>query len=185
MWDTFAFDCFDFKVRPGTPATNPGLYRQSNLKSPQTTCYCNFFYPTIQCLQRAPGRRVTEKSHFPTLNVGLAGTGTGNRIQATCLAGSVARSSAIHYAYTQGFQKLYLDPLKVLKSFFNFLFLRFYIFCCIADILKRGCFWGLSTFRHLGIYIKFETFPTYVLSLLLERRMPVQMGLIRAHLAYG
>jgi hypothetical protein len=43
MWDTLAFDCFDFKVRPGTRATNPGLHEQSNLKSPQTTCYCNFF----------------------------------------------------------------------------------------------------------------------------------------------
>jgi hypothetical protein len=51
MWDTFAFDCFDFKVRPGTPGltNNPGLHRQSNLKSPQTTCYCNFFNSTIQC----------------------------------------------------------------------------------------------------------------------------------------
>jgi hypothetical protein len=48
-------------------------------------------------LPRAPGRRVTEKCHFSTLNVGLAGT--GNRTQATCLAGSVSRRSAIHYAY--------------------------------------------------------------------------------------
>jgi hypothetical protein len=54
----------------------------------------------LQCLQRAPGRRVTEKSHFSTLNVGLAGT--GNQTQATCLAGSVSRRSAIHYAFLQG-----------------------------------------------------------------------------------
>jgi hypothetical protein len=51
----------------------------------------------LQCLQRAPGRRVTEKCHFSTLNVGLAGT--GNQTQATCLAGSFSRRSAIHYAF--------------------------------------------------------------------------------------
>jgi hypothetical protein len=57
----------------------------------------------LQCLQRAPGRRVTEKSHFSALNVGLAGT--GNRTQATCLAGSVSRRSAIHFAiHTQRFE---------------------------------------------------------------------------------
>jgi hypothetical protein len=50
----------------------------------------------LQCLQRTPGRRVTEKSHFSTLNVGLAGT--GNQTQATCFAGSVSRHLAIHYA---------------------------------------------------------------------------------------
>jgi hypothetical protein len=62
--------------------------------------YFNFFNPfyNLNCSarERAPLRRVTEKSHFSTLNVGLAGT--GNRTQATCLAGSVTRRSAIHYA---------------------------------------------------------------------------------------
>jgi hypothetical protein len=99
MWDTFALDCFDLKVRPGTPATNPGLHRQSDLKSPQTTCYCNFFiqlYSAIAVLATCP-RAQGYKSHFSTLKVGLAGT--GNRTQATCLAGSVARRSAIHYAF--------------------------------------------------------------------------------------
>jgi hypothetical protein len=46
--------------------------------------------------ERAPWRRVIEKNHFSARNVGLAGT--GNRTQANCLAGSVARRSAIHYA---------------------------------------------------------------------------------------
>jgi hypothetical protein len=46
----------------------------------------------------------TEKSHFSTLNVGLAGT--GNRTQATCLAGSVTRRSAIHYAFPLRFFNL-------------------------------------------------------------------------------
>jgi hypothetical protein len=55
----------------------------------------------LQCLQCAPGRRVTEKCHFSTLNVGLAGT--GNRTQATCLAGSVSRRSAIDYAFIDPF----------------------------------------------------------------------------------
>jgi hypothetical protein len=57
MWDTFALHCFDFKVRPRTPATNPGLLRQSNLKSPQTTCYWNFFiqlYSAIAVLATCP-----------------------------------------------------------------------------------------------------------------------------------
>jgi hypothetical protein len=57
----------------------------------------------LQCLQRAPGRRVTEKSYFSTLIIGLAGT--GNQTQATCLAGSVSKRSAIHYAYP-------LNPLE-------------------------------------------------------------------------
>jgi hypothetical protein len=45
MWDTFAFDCSQLEGRPGTRGlnNNPGQQRQSNLKSPQTTCYCNFF----------------------------------------------------------------------------------------------------------------------------------------------
>ncbi len=64
--------------------------------------YCKFFNPfyNLNCSarERAPWRRVTEKCHFSTLNVGLAGT--GNRTQATCLAGSVTRRSAIHYAST-------------------------------------------------------------------------------------
>jgi hypothetical protein len=63
--------------------------------------YWNFFNPfyNLNCSawERAPWRRVTEKSPFSTLNVGLAGT-YGNRTQATCLAVSVTRRSAIHYA---------------------------------------------------------------------------------------
>jgi hypothetical protein len=62
--------------------------------------YCKFFnlFYNLNCSawERATWRRVTEKSYFSTLNVGLAGT--GNRTQATCLAGSVTRRSAIHYA---------------------------------------------------------------------------------------
>jgi hypothetical protein len=45
MWDTFAFDCFELKVRPGTPATNPGLHRQSNLEVSTYVGYCKFFNP--------------------------------------------------------------------------------------------------------------------------------------------
>jgi hypothetical protein len=37
----------------------------------------------------------TEKSHFSSLNVGLAGS--GNRTRLPCVAGSVARHSAIYY----------------------------------------------------------------------------------------
>jgi hypothetical protein len=83
---------FDFKVRPGT-----GVQPQSLNRLLATAIFLSNYTVQLQCLQRAPGRRVTEKSPFSTLNVGLAGT--GNRIQATCLAGSVSRHSAIHYAY--------------------------------------------------------------------------------------
>jgi hypothetical protein len=63
--------------------------------------YFKFFNPfhNLNCSarERAPWRRVTEKSHFSALNVGLAGT--GNQTQATCLAGSITRRSATHYAF--------------------------------------------------------------------------------------
>jgi hypothetical protein len=38
-----------------------------------------FFSNYTVKLQRAPGRRVTEKRHFSTLNVGLAGSGNQTR----------------------------------------------------------------------------------------------------------
>jgi hypothetical protein len=80
MWDTFALNCFDYKIRPRTLGltNNPGLHRQSNLKSPQTTSTAivlSNYTVQLQCLQCAPGRRVTEKSQCSTLNIGLAGTG--------------------------------------------------------------------------------------------------------------
>jgi hypothetical protein len=75
MWDTFAFDSFDFKVRPGTPATNLGLhqgiYKQTTVQPKVSTDYL-----LLQCLQRSPGRRVTENSHFSALKVGLAFSGS-------------------------------------------------------------------------------------------------------------
>jgi hypothetical protein len=62
--------------------------------------YCKNFNPfyhlNCSAWERGPWRRVTEKSHFSTLNVGLAAT--ENRTRATCMAGSVTRRSAIHYA---------------------------------------------------------------------------------------
>jgi hypothetical protein len=66
----------------------------------------------LQCLQRAPGCRVTEKCHFSTLNVGLAGT--GNHTQATCLAGSVSRRSAIHYAFHKAFGFVEVEEILIL-----------------------------------------------------------------------
>jgi hypothetical protein len=85
-------------TEPGL-TNNQGQHRQSNLKSPdylRLQFFLSNYTVQLQCLQHAPGRRVTEKSHFSTLNVGLART--GNRTRATCLAGSVSRHSAIHYA---------------------------------------------------------------------------------------
>jgi hypothetical protein len=63
---------FDFKVRPGTPGltNNPGLHRLL-----ATVIFLSNYTVQLQCLQRAPERRDTEKSHFSTLNLGLAGTG--------------------------------------------------------------------------------------------------------------
>jgi hypothetical protein len=49
----------------------------------------------LQCLQRAPGRRVTELSHLFHTNRRLPGTGDQN--QATCVASSENNSSDIHY----------------------------------------------------------------------------------------
>jgi hypothetical protein len=96
---TFAFDCFlTFKVRPRT-----GVQPQSLNRLLATAIFLSNYTVQLQCLQRAHGRRVTEKSHFSTLNIGLSGT--WNRTQATCLAGSVSRRSAIHYASVCPFTK--------------------------------------------------------------------------------
>jgi hypothetical protein len=78
-----------------------GLHRQSNLtwslhRLLATAIFISNYTVQLQCLQRAPCRRESEKSHFSTLNVGLART--GNRTRATCMAGTVARRSAIHFA---------------------------------------------------------------------------------------
>jgi hypothetical protein len=61
-----------------------------------TAKFLNHFIISIAVLENEPISRVTENSNFSTLNVGLAGT--GNRTQATCMAGSVSRRSAIYYA---------------------------------------------------------------------------------------
>jgi hypothetical protein len=70
-----------------TLKSDPG--QESSLKVSSEYLLVQFFLSNytvqLQCLQRAPGRRVTEKRHFSTLNAGLAGT--VNRTQATCLAG--------------------------------------------------------------------------------------------------
>jgi hypothetical protein len=92
-----------------TLKSDPG--QESNLKVSTDYMLLQFFLSNytvqLQCLQRAPGRRVTEKSQFSTLNGGPAGT--GNRTQATCLAGSVSRRSAIHYASV----RMLLDHLNL------------------------------------------------------------------------
>jgi hypothetical protein len=88
MWDTFAFDCFDFKVRPGTPGRTNNLAGSAQTVQPQvSTDYLLliFFYHSTPCNcsacnlpldARLPqDTRVPEKSHFSTLNLGLAGTG--------------------------------------------------------------------------------------------------------------
>jgi hypothetical protein len=63
--------------------------------------YCNCFYPTIQCNCSAcnvpPDAGLQERANFSTLILGLAGT--GNQTRATCVAGSSASRSAIHYDF--------------------------------------------------------------------------------------
>jgi hypothetical protein len=67
--------------------------------------YCKFFNPfyNLSCSawEHVPWHRVSENRHFSTVNVGL--TETGNRTRATCMAGSVARCSANHYAFKYTF----------------------------------------------------------------------------------
>jgi hypothetical protein len=58
-----------------------------------TAIFLTHFKISIAVLDDMP----PEKSHFSTLNVGL--TQIGNRTRTTCKAGSVARRSAIHYAF--------------------------------------------------------------------------------------
>jgi hypothetical protein len=58
--------------------------------------FLTHFIISIAVLENVPLSRVTEKSNFSTLNVGLAGT--GNQTRATRMAGSVSRRSVIHYA---------------------------------------------------------------------------------------
>jgi hypothetical protein len=62
-----------------------------------TAKFLTHFIISIAVLENVPLSRVTEKSNFSTLYVGLART--GNRTRATCMAGSVSRRSAIHYAF--------------------------------------------------------------------------------------
>jgi hypothetical protein len=87
--------------------------------------YCKFLNPFYNLNCSARERRVTENRHFSTLNVGLAET--GNRTQATCLAGSVTRCSAIHYALI-----------------FYFIFYLFFIFrknkiCLRINYFQNNC----------------------------------------------
>jgi hypothetical protein len=108
MRDTFALaTVFDSEVGPAAPLSlfqGKVKYRVPSVsptsKSQQTLATAKFlthFIISIAVLENVPLSRVTEKSNFSTLNVGLAGT--GNQTRATCMAGSVSRRSAIHYAF--------------------------------------------------------------------------------------
>jgi hypothetical protein len=60
--------------------------------------FLTHFIISIAVLENEPPEAgLHKRATFSTLNVGLAGT--GNQTQATCVAGSVARRSAIHYAF--------------------------------------------------------------------------------------
>jgi hypothetical protein len=64
------------------------------------TANFNLFIVSIAVLENAnvpPDQGLQKRANFSTLIVGLAGTGDQNR--ATCVAGSGANRSAIHYDY--------------------------------------------------------------------------------------
>jgi hypothetical protein len=100
MRDTFALaTVLTLKSDPEHPLFKGANTVSPTSKSQQTLATAKFltdFIISIAVLENVPLSRVTEKSNFSTLNVGLAGT--GNRTRATCMAGSVSRRSAIHYA---------------------------------------------------------------------------------------
>jgi hypothetical protein len=72
MWDTFAFDCYDFKVRPGTlRATGDKPGSAQTVKPQVSTDYLllQFVYPTIQCNCSAcnvpPDAGLQKRATFP------------------------------------------------------------------------------------------------------------------------
>jgi hypothetical protein len=84
--------CFDSKVGPYRPLTS--YHSQSNLKSQQTLATAKIlthFIISIAVLENVPRRRVTEKSH-------LFHTKRRSGRDRECMASSVSRRSAIHYA---------------------------------------------------------------------------------------
>jgi hypothetical protein len=98
MWDTFALaTVLTLKSDPERPPfKGAALSVQPQVST--TAKNLTHFIISIAVLENVPpdAGLQTEKSHFSTLNVGLAGT--GNRTWSTCVAGSVTRRSAIHYA---------------------------------------------------------------------------------------
>jgi hypothetical protein len=63
-----------------------------------TAILLTYFIISIAVLENVPhDTGLQKRATFSNLNVGTAGT--GDQTRATCVAGSVARRSAIHYAY--------------------------------------------------------------------------------------
>jgi hypothetical protein len=91
--------CFDSKVGTRAPPVLKAPHSQSNLKSPQTLATANFltqFIISIAVLENVPLTHGYRKE--PLFHTKRRSAGTGNRTRATCMAGSVTRLSAIHYA---------------------------------------------------------------------------------------
>jgi hypothetical protein len=73
------------------------------------------FIISIAVLENVPpDTGLHKRATFPTLNVGLAGT--GNRPRATCVASSVARRSAIHYAFDRAWGGPNFDPAGLMVN---------------------------------------------------------------------
>jgi hypothetical protein len=91
--------------------------------------YCKFithFIISIAVLENVPpDAGLQKRATFSTLNVGLAET--RNQTQATCVAGTVARRSAIHYAS--------LPPTLFIKRKSR-LSVSFFLFQCLFSYLE-------------------------------------------------
>jgi hypothetical protein len=85
-----------FDMRYSTSYADPGLKMRDTF-SCATANFLNHCIISIAVLENVlPDAGLQKRATLTTLNVGLSGT--GNRTRATCVASSVARRSAIHYA---------------------------------------------------------------------------------------
>jgi hypothetical protein len=95
-------------MRDSISYADPGLKMWDSFAC-VTAIFLTHFIISIAVLENVPPdgglqKRVT----FSSLNVGLSGT--GKRTRATCVASSVARRSAIHYAYLFTLLEQYHSP---------------------------------------------------------------------------
>jgi hypothetical protein len=74
---------------------DPGLKMWDTFDCATAKNFTHFIIGIAVLENMPPDAGLQKRANFSTLNVGLAET--GNQTRATCVAGSVTRSSAIHY----------------------------------------------------------------------------------------